>query len=427
MNRGAPFTPLPPAAEDDRAPADAAAVGLPAPPPLPGTIRHPRLGVPAATWHYRDPAGALLFAVARFEKPDGGKEVLPLTCDRDGWSWRAPPAPRPLYGLDRLAARPEATVLVVEGEKTADAAATIFPDLVAITWPGGAMAATKADWGSLRGRDVVIWPDNDEAGRKAAAAVAQAARAAGAASVAVVQVPRDWPDGWDLADPLPEGATADTLRDMLAQAMAEPTQEETPGDALRADVARAAAMAREDWLASRLDIARKHRVPVAELDALRAEALRAQRQCEKTEREASEPPTDLRGRIDLLVKGADLPDTAAELAAMLATLPHLFDRAGPVRVARDQTRDGFVVEALTINGVVNEAHNIARPWQWVRNRETGELERRDVTLPERVAKLYLDNREKWGLRPLDGITSALLLHPDGTIRTAEGYDPETRL
>jgi len=85
------------------------------------------------------------------------------------------------------------------------------------------------------------------------------------------------------------------------------------------------------------------------------------------------------------------------------------------------------VETLTLNGVMNEAHRIARPWRWVRTRGSSEMKRQDITLPERVAKLYLDYRDSWGLRPLDGITSAPLLRPDGTIRAAEGYDPETRL
>lgn len=425
MNRD-PFAPLP-AADSSGAERDSWAPILPAPHPLPEAVRHRRHGTPAATWHYRDAAGALLFAVCRFDPPGARKEILPLSCGAEGWRWKAPPEPRPLYGLDRLAARPAAPVLVVEGEKAADAAVGIFPDFVAVTWPGGAQAVGKADWTPLRGRLVAAWPDNDAPGHKAAAEVAKAASAAGAARAVVVPVPRDWPEGWDVADALPEGATADTLRDMLAQAMAEPTRAETPGDALRADVARAAAMAREDWLAARLDMARKHRVPAAELDALRAAALRVQRQAEEAEREENEPPADPRGRADLLVNGADLPDTASELAAMLATVPHLFDRGGPARIVRDRTREGFVVETLTLNGVVNEAHRIARPWQWVRNRGSGEMERRDITLPERVAKLYLDNRDGWGLRPLDGITSAPLLHPDGTIRAAEGYDPETRL
>jgi uncharacterized protein (DUF927 family) len=112
-------------------------------------------------------------------------------------------------------------VLITEGEKAADAAATIFLDMVSITWPGGAQAVGKADWSPLRGRRVTIWPDNDDAGRRAAADVVKAARAAGAASVATVAVPSDWPHGWDLADPLPENVTLDTLRALVAQAEAQ--------------------------------------------------------------------------------------------------------------------------------------------------------------------------------------------------------------
>jgi hypothetical protein len=133
-------------------------------------------------------------------------------------------------------------VLVVEGEKATDAAATIFPNCVAMTWPGGAMAVGKADWTPLRGRRVIIWPDNDAPGRKAASEVAKAARAVGAASVSVVPVPHDWPDGWDLADPLPEGATADTLRALVAEAEAQhERQDETEGRALGDLVQRCAA------------------------------------------------------------------------------------------------------------------------------------------------------------------------------------------
>jgi hypothetical protein len=428
--------PLGPVDEDDRADA----VIMPAPRPLPATIRHPRLGAPSRVWRYHDAAGALLFAVCRFDPPGERKQILPLTCGPEGWRWRAPPAPRPLYGLPDLAARPDAPVLVVEGEKAADAARDLFLSHVSVTWCGGAMAVAKADWRPLRGRRVTVWPDADDPGRRAAAEAAKAARAAGAASVSIVQVPPDWPEGWDVADPPPPGVTATTLRELLAQAEAGPPQveapppepaaavhTEAPGDALRADVARAAAMAHEDWLAVRPDMARKHRVPVSELNALRAEALRAQRQAKQAEREPPEPLTDPRGRADLFIDAADLPDTAATLAAMLANVPHLFDRGGPARIARDRTRGCAIVETLTISGVVNEAHRIARPWQWARNRRTGKTERRDITLPERVAKLYLDHRDGWGLRPLDGITSAPLLHDDGTIRVAEGYDPETRL
>jgi uncharacterized protein (DUF927 family) len=67
---------------------------------------------------------------------------------------------------------------------------------------------------------VAVWPDNDAAGRAAAAEAAAVLAAAGAASVAVVEVPPDWPDGWDVADPPPDGATTETLVRMLAEAAA---------------------------------------------------------------------------------------------------------------------------------------------------------------------------------------------------------------
>jgi DNA primase len=77
-------------------------------------------------------------------------------------------------------------VLVVEGEKTADAAQRHFPDYVAVTWPGGSNATAKADWGVLVGRRIVLWPDADGPGRKAAAEVARLVASAGAASVVEV-------------------------------------------------------------------------------------------------------------------------------------------------------------------------------------------------------------------------------------------------
>jgi hypothetical protein len=396
---------------------------LPAPQPLPATLTHPKHGRPSAIWRYHNAGGELLFAVARFDPPGARKEILPLTCGADGWRWKAPPAPRPLYGLRDLAQRSAAPVLVVEGEKAADAAGKIFPDHVAIAWHGGAQALTKADWSALQGRRVVIWPDNDEPGRKAAAGVAKAATAAGAENVALVTVPDHWPEKWDLADELPEGATADTLRELLMAAKCETV---SPADKLRADIAEAATMAREEWLTARRDLAQRHRVPVGELDAMRAESQRAARPKPATEEPAEPPPGDSRGRADLLVNGADLPDTATELAGMLAAQPHLFDRGGPARIARDRTRGAHVVEPLTIHSVVTEAHRIARPWRWVAKRD-GTTERADITLPERVARLYLDHRDGWNLRPLDGITSAPLLHDGGSIRAAVGFDSATRL
>ena len=69
-------------------------------------------GRPVAAWTYHDESGAPTFHVCRFDHADGGKDVLPLTLWReDGalrWQWKGYQKPRPLYGLDKLAARPDA-------------------------------------------------------------------------------------------------------------------------------------------------------------------------------------------------------------------------------------------------------------------------------------------------------------------------------
>jgi len=201
------------------------------------SFSHSRLGEPAlAPWVYRDSGGQILGYTVRFPKPEkgqedqprdqwSGKDVLPLTLWRSGarlrWEWKALPDPRPLYGLDRLAARATAPVLVTEGEKDADGAAERFPAFACVTWPGGSNAVAKADFAPLAGRDVIVWGDADAPGRKAAQAVAKAATAAGATTVAVVEPPGFFPDGWGLADPWPEGINIDRAAALIDAARAD--------------------------------------------------------------------------------------------------------------------------------------------------------------------------------------------------------------
>jgi 5S rRNA maturation endonuclease (ribonuclease M5) len=194
-------------------------------PPLSTNVisRYAKHGFSFSTgWRYLDAKGQLLGCVVRYDKPANGhpasKDVCPFTfCRGPGgateWRMKGWDAPRPLYGLDRLAARSQAPVLVVEGEKTADAAEKLFPDFVAVTSPGGSNAANKADWSPLASRTVIIWPDNDDSGNKYAAAVAEAL---GGASV--VSVPSDFPNRWDLADTIPSGHDYNSLANMLAAA-----------------------------------------------------------------------------------------------------------------------------------------------------------------------------------------------------------------
>src|SRR4029077_16317521 len=99
-----------------------------------------------------------------------------------------------LYGLPELLARPDAPVIVCEGEKAVDAAAQRFPDYVAISPMNGAKSPHLTDWSPLAGRCSSPWPDHDLTGVNFAEAAARLATAAGATSVAIVEVPAEWPE-----------------------------------------------------------------------------------------------------------------------------------------------------------------------------------------------------------------------------------------
>lgn len=124
-------------------------------------------------WTYRNDAGQIIGHVCRFEtKVDGQVEkiVMPFFEFKGGkWKAKAPPVPRPLYGLELLASKPEEPIFVVEGEKCADALRRL--GILAVTSQGGSKAYDKADWSVIRGRDVTIWPDNDKPGMDYAAGV----------------------------------------------------------------------------------------------------------------------------------------------------------------------------------------------------------------------------------------------------------------
>ena len=144
-------------------------------PPPPDTAFQARRAT-AATWIYRDASGAGSVTASCADFRDRRKEFCPLTLWRNArglrWRWKALCPPRPLYGLDRLAANPGGSVIVCEGEKAADAAAKIFPDQAAVTSSSGSQAAAKSDWSPLSGCNVTIWPDNDESGANYANEVA---------------------------------------------------------------------------------------------------------------------------------------------------------------------------------------------------------------------------------------------------------------
>lgn len=124
-----------------------------------------------AAYSYRDAAGKLLFQACRFEpksfsqrRPNPAFDTnSPPSVENQEWIWNMDGVPRVLFKLPELlaalAAKPERWVFIVEGEKD-----------VELLWAQGALATCNpmgaGKWlpefnEALRGRNVVVIPDND--------------------------------------------------------------------------------------------------------------------------------------------------------------------------------------------------------------------------------------------------------------------------
>jgi hypothetical protein len=116
-------------------------------------------------WTYCATDGVPVGYVGRYQEADGKKDIVPFF-KRKGAAWAAGIElnPRPLFGLDKLAAHPEEkAVFIVEGEKSAAALQSI--GIAAVTSLGGSQAAKLADWTPLSGYKLVyLLPDADEPG-----------------------------------------------------------------------------------------------------------------------------------------------------------------------------------------------------------------------------------------------------------------------
>jgi hypothetical protein len=167
------------------------------------------LGKITATYDYRNEDGQLLYQVVRLEpktfrqrQPDG----------RSGWVWSVKGVRPVLYRLpELLEVAQERPVLVVEGEKDADNLARL--GVTATTNAGGA-GKWRAEYSeTLRGADVILLPDNDEAGRDHMHAVA-AFLAGIVARSRVLDLAEHWPQcpaKGDISDWITAGGTVEEL------------------------------------------------------------------------------------------------------------------------------------------------------------------------------------------------------------------------
>jgi hypothetical protein len=130
----------------------------------------------------------------------------------------------------------------------------------------------------------------------------------------------------------------------------------------------------------------------------------------------------LRQKPELIIQSGDLPATVEALREVLAGSERLFDRGVPVRIVRPTNSDQPAAIPLTKNNVVMEAHRYCQPIKVDRQGDHV-----PVTLPDRLAQMYLDLVGEWSLRPLSGISTGPLLSRDGEIRRSDGYDQATGL
>lgn len=204
------------------------AVLMPVPDDAPrAQLRHPKHGMPSATWAYHDTAGRLLGYVCRFNRGEtdqhgkAKKEFCPYVFTGNGWRWQGFPEPRPLYGLQKLAGNATPSlILLVEGEGKADALQSVLgPSVAILGLYGGCKAVWKQDFTSLAGRQFIYWPDADAPGAGAALSVAEAAGRAEAAGVRIVAPPTGVQETWDAADAVKEGWDSERLAALIGTAV----------------------------------------------------------------------------------------------------------------------------------------------------------------------------------------------------------------
>lgn len=112
----------------------------------------------AKAYDYKDANGNLLFQVVRMD-PKDFRQRQPMGT---GWSWHLKGVERVLYQLPEVLKAKE--VLIVEGEKDADTLTSL--GFIATTSPMGAKKWRDEYNEYLKGKDIVLLPDNDNEGKE---------------------------------------------------------------------------------------------------------------------------------------------------------------------------------------------------------------------------------------------------------------------
>lgn len=151
-----------------------------------GEKRNPQI---VGTYDYTDPQGNLVYQVVRYE-PKEFRQRRPD--DKGGWIWNMEGVSRLPYRIGEVLMQP--TVVITEGEKDADNIRSC--GMTATCNVGGAGKWLDAYSEFLKGKDIIVIPDNDDAGKKHAEQVVKSLDGK-ALSLKLVQVPAPYKDASD--------------------------------------------------------------------------------------------------------------------------------------------------------------------------------------------------------------------------------------
>jgi len=150
------------------------------------------------SWNYYDENNQVIVIVYRYDPPLEKKQFKPFDVKKQRFK---EPEIRPLYNIPGILKSDK--IVLVEGEKCAEA--LIEKGITATTAMFGANAPIdKTDWTPLKGKHIIIWPDNDEAGNKYAKNAEKKLLELGVASLATLRIPPDKLRSWDAADAVQE-------------------------------------------------------------------------------------------------------------------------------------------------------------------------------------------------------------------------------
>ena len=157
---------------------------------------------------YLSEDGEIIVAVRKYIERDQTGEIVR---DNDGSAKKEfrqfprLPETRPLYNLPQI--KEADRVIWVEGEKCADALINLGHTATCTIGGAGMLSQRtkdKFDFSPLHGKELIIWPDNDEAGQKLAKIVQELGVNAGAKAVTMLTPPQGKPKKWDAADAIEE-------------------------------------------------------------------------------------------------------------------------------------------------------------------------------------------------------------------------------